>query len=70
MSLLKLTQTEATRRLYEMHHVVQDMLVPVSALSEALDVFNAEFCTFPLWLCPMLVKVGAMRGSGRAAGVA
>jgi Delta24-sterol reductase len=28
-SLLKLTQTETLRQLYEKHHVVQDMLVPI-----------------------------------------
>ena len=27
ISLLKLTQTEALRKMYEEHHVVQDMLV-------------------------------------------
>ena len=28
-ALLKITQTEMTRQLYELHHVVQDLLVPV-----------------------------------------
>lgn len=55
ISLLKLTQTEALRKLYEEHHVVQDMLVPIKDLSESLDVFHSVFCVYPLWLCPMRI---------------
>jgi delta24-sterol reductase len=53
ISLLKLTQTKALRRLYDLHHVVQDMLVPINKLGEALDVFKREFNIYPLWICPM-----------------
>jgi Delta24-sterol reductase len=55
ISLLKLTQTEALRKLYEEHHVVQDMLVPVRHLNESLDVFQEVFAVYPLWLCPMRI---------------
>jgi delta24-sterol reductase len=55
ISLMKLTETETTRRLYEEHHVVQDMLVPISTLAESIDVFHREFDVYPLWLCPMAV---------------
>lgn len=55
VSFLKLTQTEAIRRSYEDEHVVQDMLVPLSKLKEALACFRREFSVFPLWLCPMKV---------------
>eukprot|EP00746_Dinoflagellata_sp_MGD_P024061 gnl/MRDRNA2_/MRDRNA2_156449_c0_seq1.p1 gnl/MRDRNA2_/MRDRNA2_156449_c0~~gnl/MRDRNA2_/MRDRNA2_156449_c0_seq1.p1 ORF type:complete len:553 (+),score=93.58 gnl/MRDRNA2_/MRDRNA2_156449_c0_seq1:69-1727(+) len=55
ISLMKRTQTEELRKLYEEHHVVQDMLVPVSTLDEALGVFDAEFNVYPLWICPMRV---------------
>ena len=55
ISLLKLTQTEALRKLYEEHHVVQDMLVPVKDLGEGLDVFEEVFGVYPLWLCPMRI---------------
>eukprot|EP01038_Epipyxis_sp_PR26KG_P010467 gene10467-14061_t len=54
-SLLKLTQTEALRKLYELHHVVQDMLVPIVDLSEALSVFDKEVYIYPLWLCPFKI---------------
>ena len=55
ISLLKLTQTEALRKMYEEHHVVQDMLVPVKDLAESLDVFEEVFNVYPLWLCPMRI---------------
>mmetsp|Transcript_10908 Transcript_10908/g.15498 ORF Transcript_10908/g.15498 Transcript_10908/m.15498 type:complete len:532 (-) Transcript_10908:83-1678(-) len=54
-SLLKLTQTETLRELYEKHHVVQDMLVPFKDLEESLRKFDKEFNIYPLWLCPMRV---------------
>ncbi|XP_020896421.1 delta(24)-sterol reductase isoform X2 [Exaiptasia diaphana] len=43
ISLLKLTQGETLRRLYEQHHVVQDMLVPMTTLDKALTCFHEEF---------------------------
>merc|ERR1719235_2453076 len=54
-SVLKRTQTEELRKLYEMHHVVQDMLVPISKLDETLDVQQREFGVYPLWICPMRI---------------
>lgn len=54
-SLLKRTQTEALRKLYEQHHMVQDMLVPISHLQECLDVFEREAGIYPLWLCPFRI---------------
>ena len=55
-SLLKITQTETTRRLYELHHVVQDMLVPIKDTAKSIDLFHGEFEVYPLWLCPMRIK--------------
>lgn len=52
VSFLKLTQTEAVRRLYEEKHVAQDMLVPLSKTSECLDVFHEKYEVYPLWICP------------------
>lgn len=54
-SLLKRTQTEALRNLYENHHMVQDMLVPMSKLDECLDIFQNETAIYPLWLCPFKI---------------
>jgi delta24-sterol reductase len=36
IALMKRTQTEELRQLYEKHHVVQDMLIPLSALGKSL----------------------------------
>ena len=62
ISLLKLTETKATKKLYELHHVVQDMLVPIKDLEGALDCFDREFLLYPLWLCPMKVHHTPIRG--------
>eukprot|EP00573_Skeletonema_grethae_P007986 CAMPEP_0201702138 /NCGR_PEP_ID=MMETSP0578-20130828/35364_1 /ASSEMBLY_ACC=CAM_ASM_000663 /TAXON_ID=267565 /ORGANISM="Skeletonema grethea, Strain CCMP 1804" /LENGTH=542 /DNA_ID=CAMNT_0048189613 /DNA_START=147 /DNA_END=1775 /DNA_ORIENTATION=+ len=53
VKLLKKTQTETIRRLYEQHHVIQDMLIPMGALGDAINVFHDEVEVYPLWLCPM-----------------
>eukprot|EP00049_Salpingoeca_infusionum_P017619 m.353707 g.353707 ORF g.353707 m.353707 type:complete len:526 (+) comp16826_c0_seq1:209-1786(+) len=54
-SVLKRTQTEELRKLYEAHHVVQDMLVPASTLSKTLSVQHEKFGVYPLWVCPMRI---------------
>ena len=55
IALLKRTQTEELRKLYEEHHVVQDMLVPISQLGPSLAASHQEFNVYPLWLCPMRI---------------
>ena len=40
VSLLKLTQTKATKRLYEKAHFIQDMLVPIEKLEESILTFH------------------------------
>ncbi|XP_008568367.1 PREDICTED: delta(24)-sterol reductase isoform X2 [Galeopterus variegatus] len=52
ISLLKLTQGETLRKLYEQHHVVQDMLVPMKCLPQALHTFHNDIHVYPIWLCP------------------
>ncbi|XP_063399264.1 delta(24)-sterol reductase-like isoform X1 [Mytilus trossulus] len=52
ISLLKLTQGEATKQLYEKYQIIQDMLVPMKDLGDALKVFHDEIEMYPLWLCP------------------
>ena len=42
ISLLKLTQGETIKKMYEEHQVIQDMLIPLDSLGEALDVFHKE----------------------------
>ncbi|XP_076873148.1 delta(24)-sterol reductase [Brachyhypopomus gauderio] len=55
ISLLKLTQGETLRRLYEQHHVVQDMLVPMTHLRMSILHFHQHIRVYPLWLCPFLL---------------
>ncbi|XP_051868747.1 delta(24)-sterol reductase [Pristis pectinata] len=52
ISLLKLTQGETIRKLYEQHHVVQDMLVPIKSLEKLILFLHSEINVYPLWLCP------------------
>lgn len=55
VSLLKLTQTEAIKKLYENNHVLQDMLVPIRTLKDSLKVFKETFDIHPIWLCPFIL---------------
>ncbi|ETW04537.1 hypothetical protein H310_03771 [Aphanomyces invadans] len=55
VSLLKLTQSDAIKQLYDNHHFIQDMLVPMTRLKEALKVFHREVQVYPLWLCPFVL---------------
>jgi len=52
VSLLKLTQGQTVKELYENNHFIQDMLVPISALKPALECFEKEVKIYPVWLCP------------------
>jgi len=52
ISLLKLTQGETIKRMYEEHQIIQDMLVPISQLGPSLECFHKEINMYPLWLCP------------------
>ncbi|ELK26760.1 Delta(24)-sterol reductase [Myotis davidii] len=55
ISLLKLTQGETLRKLYEQHHVVQDMLVPMKCMMQALHTFHNDIHVYPIWLCPFIL---------------
>lgn len=52
VSLLKLTQGQTVKELYEKNHFIQDMLVPLSTMRDALEVFEKEVKIYPIWLCP------------------
>ncbi len=56
ISLMKYCETQTTERLREKYHVVQDMLVPVSALLESLRYLDTQYQLYPLWICPMAVR--------------
>jgi delta24-sterol reductase len=52
VSLLKLTQGETIKNMYEKYQFIQDMLVPMKDLGLSLDVFDKDFELYPLWICP------------------
>lgn len=66
VSFLKITQTQKVREMYENMHVIQDMLVPVTKMSAALDVFEEQFGIYPLWLCPYRAYDYSKDGHGHA----
>ncbi|KAG9128880.1 hypothetical protein Leryth_009647 [Lithospermum erythrorhizon] len=52
VSLLKATQGEAIRNYYHEMHVIQDLLVPLYKVGDALEWVDREMEIYPLWLCP------------------
>lgn len=40
ISFLKLTQTKTIKELYDKHHVVQDLLVPLAAMKDSILTFG------------------------------
>ncbi|XVE91776.1 hypothetical protein REPUB_Repub01dG0041000 [Reevesia pubescens] len=52
VSLLKATQGEAIRNYYHENHVIQDMLVPLYKVGDALEWVDREMEIYPIWLCP------------------
>ncbi|CAN7000302.1 hypothetical protein IGI04_020037 [Brassica rapa subsp. trilocularis] len=52
VSLLKATQGEAIRNYYHDMHVIQDMLVPLYKVGDALEWVHREMEVYPIWLCP------------------
>ncbi|KAF2286377.1 hypothetical protein P3X46_007108 [Hevea brasiliensis] len=52
VSLLKATQGEAIRNYYHEMHVIQDMLVPLYKVGDALEWVDREMEIYPIWLCP------------------
>lgn len=52
ISLLKITQGEAIRKYYHDMHVIQDMLLPMHKVADALEFLHREMEVYPIWLCP------------------
>jgi delta24-sterol reductase len=42
ISLLKASQTQGIRQLYEQHHTMQDYLVPIKRVGESIDILHKE----------------------------
>lgn len=52
VSFLKATQGDAIRNYYHEMHVIQDMLVPLYKVADALEFQHREMEIYPIWLCP------------------
>ncbi|KAL8139904.1 hypothetical protein V2J09_005925 [Rumex salicifolius] len=52
VSLLKATQGEAIRNYYHDNHVIQDILVPLYKVPDAVEWVHNNMEVYPLWLCP------------------
>lgn len=52
VSLLKITQADAIKKLYEENHIIQDFLVPTSTMKRCLREFDRHVQVYPIWLCP------------------
>lgn len=52
IALLKITQGEAIRKYYHDMHVIQDMLLPLHKVADALEFLHREMEVYPIWLCP------------------
>lgn len=52
VSLLKLTQPQAVKKLYEETQIIQDILVPTSKMANCIHDVTKLVNVYPLWLCP------------------
>jgi delta24-sterol reductase len=50
VSLMRLIQSEKVREFRDKRNVVQDALVPLRVLKQAVELFHREFETYPLWI--------------------
>jgi delta24-sterol reductase len=55
VSFLKLTQPKAVKRLYDQHHVLQDLMIPMLSLEPSLKIMDREVNLYPVWLCPFVL---------------
>lgn len=61
ISLLKLTQGESMRKLYEQHHVIQDMMIPMKSLEQCIQTFHSVIKVRPSFLNPRRVMGAGIR---------
>jgi len=62
ISFLKLTTPAQLHELHEKKHIIEDYLVPISSLSETLDLQDKIIGFYPLWLCPCKILHTEKRG--------
>lgn len=42
ISLLKMTMPKAVKNIYNRHHMIQDLLIPLNNLNKAIDLLDQE----------------------------
>lgn len=55
VSLLKITQVDAIKKLYEENHIIQDLLVPTTKMEQCLLEIDDAVQVYPTWLCPFIL---------------
>jgi delta24-sterol reductase len=55
VSFLKFTMNKGVRRKLIFKHVVQDIIIPISVMSEAIDLFHDLFEIYPLLVFPIRI---------------
>lgn len=55
VSLMKYSMTKELRKKAFANRVAQDILIPVEAMEEALDIVDVDYNIYPVWLCPVKI---------------
>nr|GEU43012.1 delta(24)-sterol reductase [Tanacetum cinerariifolium] len=63
--ILKATQFESIQNYYHDMHVLQDLLVPLHKVSDALEWAHREMEVYPIWVCPQRLRQGSSNSAGR-----
>ncbi|KAE9525143.1 hypothetical protein AGLY_014557 [Aphis glycines] len=58
VALLKLTQTDTIKQLYDKHHFIDDFILPISNLKESVEKFHEHLNIYPIWVCPTVLNPG------------
>ena len=53
ISLMKYSMTKELRRQALKNRVAQDIIIPISKMSEALQFIDEHYGIYPLWVCPV-----------------
>ncbi|KAF0770419.1 delta(24)-sterol reductase-like isoform X1 [Aphis craccivora] len=58
VALLKLTQTDTIKQLYDKHHFIDDFILPISTLKKSVQKFHTTLNIYPIWVCPAVLRPG------------
>lgn len=55
VSLMKFSMTKELRKKAFANRVAQDILIPVEAMEEALEIVDTDYNIYPIWLCSVKI---------------